>query len=160
MTRSYDGPAWRRWYATRKNDPAYVAKRRAYHAARRQRPDVQSKLKENARAYRERYRLPRLAYGVVQRCKRTGIECDRDFLLELVKSKPVRCPCCKRKINYKISNTVFYPIPDGPSLDRIDATKGYIRGNVAIICWRCNALKRDATLSELKKIVAYMEARL
>ena len=43
-----------------------------------------------------------------------------------------------------------------PSLDRIDNTKGYIKGNVKVISWRANAIKKDATLEELKALVNYL----
>lgn len=46
-----------------------------------------------------------------------------------------------------------------PSLDRIDNTKGYVKGNVAVMSMRANWLKADATLAELKKVVAYLERR-
>lgn len=48
--------------------------------------------------------------------------------------------------------------PNSPSLDRIDSSRGYVPGNVAVISWRANCLKRDGTLAEFRKIVAYMEA--
>lgn len=48
-------------------------------------------------------------------------------------------------------------LPSSPSLDRIDSTKGYIPGNVAIISHRANALKAGATPDELKAIISYME---
>ncbi len=39
-----------------------------------------------------------------------------------------------------------------PSLDRLDNSKGYIRGNVVVVSWRANRLKGDATADELETI--------
>jgi hypothetical protein len=47
-----------------------------------------------------------------------------------------------------------------PSIDRINTARGYAPGNVAIISWRANRLKNDATLAELQAIVGYIEALL
>ena len=43
------------------------------------------------------------------------------------------------------------------TLDRIDATKGYEKGNVQILSFRANTIKGDATLEELKLIVKNWE---
>lgn len=42
-----------------------------------------------------------------------------------------------------------------PSLDRIVPSKGYVKGNVMVISWRANALKRDASPEELRKLAAF-----
>ena len=36
-----------------------------------------------------------------------------------------------------------------PSLDRIDSSRGYVKGNIIVCSWRANFLKSDATLQEL-----------
>lgn len=52
------------------------------------------------------------------------------------------------------------PTPSSPSLDRIDSSKGYVPGNVAVISYRANTLKSDGTLEEFEAIVAYLRANL
>ena len=44
-----------------------------------------------------------------------------------------------------------------PSIDRKDPSKGYVKGNVWVISWRANRLKNNATLEELKMLVAALE---
>lgn len=65
---------------------------------------------------------------------------------------PEICPILKKPLNYgefeHNKNMV-------PSLDRIDSTKGYIKGNVQVISWRANSLKNNATDEELALLGAY-----
>lgn len=44
-----------------------------------------------------------------------------------------------------------------PSLDRIDPHGGYTHGNIVVMSFRANELKRDATLSELRAVLKYMQ---
>lgn len=67
---------------------------------------------------------------------------------------PAICPVLGMKLKARSARG---PIDCSPSLDRIDSSKGYVPGNVAVISFRANALKRDATLDELKKLVAWLE---
>jgi len=48
--------------------------------------------------------------------------------------------------------------PASPTLDRINPRLGYIVGNVAVISWKANSIKRDATLEELEKLLAFMKS--
>lgn len=50
-------------------------------------------------------------------------------------------------------------VNNAPSIDRFDNNKGYEKGNVAVISWRANNLKRDATLDELQKVVKWCAKR-
>jgi hypothetical protein len=42
-----------------------------------------------------------------------------------------------------------------PSLDKIIPELGYVKGNIAIVSWRVNRLKSDATIEELKAIAKF-----
>ena len=43
------------------------------------------------------------------------------------------------------------------TLDRIDNTKGYVRGNVWVISWRANRLKWNSTIDELRALVRALD---
>jgi hypothetical protein len=47
--------------------------------------------------------------------------------------------------------------PNSPSLDRMDNTQGYVRGNVQVISYRANMIKNNATVDELRRVLKYME---
>ncbi len=47
------------------------------------------------------------------------------------------------------------PLPNSPSIDRIDPERGYVKGNIKIISFRANQIKSDGSPSELKLVAAY-----
>jgi len=63
------------------------------------------------------------------------------------------CPLLgiKMKINKKVSKYNSY------TLDRIDAAKGYIKGNVQVISKKANTSKSDASIEEYEKIINNLE---
>jgi hypothetical protein len=42
-----------------------------------------------------------------------------------------------------------------PSLDRVVPSLGYVRGNVRVISYRANTLRRDASIEELEAVLRY-----
>jgi len=115
------------------------------------------KVKTNARE-RERRRSDPQRYlwtHVRDRSKRNGIP----FNLTIDDCKiPSICPVLGIPIVTGKVRAKGCMVDDNvPSVDRIDPTKGYIKGNVEVISWRANHLKNNATVEELEAIVNYMK---
>jgi len=66
---------------------------------------------------------------------------------------PKNCPLLGIKIRVTNKKTSF----NSPSVDRIDSTKGYNKENCWVISHRANTIKNNATLRELKMLVANLE---
>lgn len=64
---------------------------------------------------------------------------------------PAHCPVLGIPIavgHGKLSN-------NSPTLDRIVPQLGYVRGNVAVISYKANAIKRDASPEELQRVATW-----
>jgi hypothetical protein len=92
--------------------------------------------------------------GTKSRARKRGIE----FTITLADVPvPRDCPCCGRELQLRTGPIKKGPNAASPSIDRINPARGYIPGNVSVICWRCNELKRDATIAELRTILSWLE---
>lgn len=114
----------------------------------------QERLKRNKRkiAYRntERGRIGVALGSARNRAKAQGVP----FELTLDDLKiPTYCPVFNIPLNY---GKGMGPQKDSPSLDRIDPSKGYIRGNVQIISNKANVMKQDATKEDLLKFANWI----
>jgi len=70
---------------------------------------------------------------------------------------PEHCPIFNTPLVYNRKKGKTFQGWDSPTVDRIDNTKGYTKDNIAIISWRANSIKGNATLKELKSIVKWLE---
>ena len=68
---------------------------------------------------------------------------------------PTYCPILGIKLEY--SSAFDQKVEGSLSFDRIDSSKGYIKGNVQIISWRANRIKNNGTAEEHRKIADYID---
>ena len=91
----------------------------------------------------------RLLYkNIKSRCKRMGREFSIDIKDIII---PEKCPVFGFELKREDRETWMC----APSVDRIDSSKGYIKGNVTVVSRRANIIKRDATLEELEQLFNY-----
>lgn len=67
---------------------------------------------------------------------------------------PKKCPVLGIPI---VLNSDGSTVSGSPTLDRIDNSKGYVKGNVCVISHRANSIKRDSTYKELLLIIEYVK---
>ena len=64
------------------------------------------------------------------------------------------CPVFKVKMQIsKIGNRTKHPY--SPSIDRINPSKGYVRGNLILISDLANRIKSDATADQIGKVYKF-----
>lgn len=116
---------------------------RRLNNARRYREDKPRRL-EQMKKQREDNRTQFLLSHAKHRCKKDG----KEFNLELSDIIiPEFCPILGVKLT---SDQGKGQLQTNASLDRIDSTKGYIKGNVWVISRKANTMKSNATTEELK----------
>lgn len=86
--------------------------------------------------------------NIKSRCKRTGREFSIDLEDIII---PEKCPVFGFELKREDKQTWM----SAPSVDRIDSSKGYIKGNITVVSRRANILKRDATVEELELLLNY-----
>jgi hypothetical protein len=116
------------------------------HYKRNQGAFEEKRRKENANVEK------RIHSRVKSRAKGSGIQFDLDVSDIVV---PEVCPVLGMAIVSTNKGSGYHT--NSPSVDRIDPTKGYTKGNVRIISARANLLKSDATAHELRLVLQDLE---
>ena len=86
------------------------------------------------------------------RAKKRGLPYDQDPSGLVL---PDFCPVLSIPLKY--SERRGRPASDSPSLDRVVPQRGYVISNLRVISWRANVLKRDASIDEIRRVLAYVE---
>ena len=127
-----------------------------FHRNQGKRNGLHSSCKECRKKYQQSNPVMRqtqaMVYHARQRAESKGLafNIDRDYVRSIVSS---HCPIFGTPLAWSAArNNGGMALPNSPSLDRIDPSKGYVKGNVWIISNRANAIKNDASHEELKLV--------
>lgn len=102
----------------------------------------------------KRWRNSNLVGRIYHDAKRRARENNLDFDLG---REDVQIPAACPVLGIPIVHHQGSPKDGSPSLDRIDNTKGYVKGNVAVISMKANRIKNNASLEEVRLVLQYME---
>lgn len=92
-------------------------------------------------------RLRNFIHSMWKAAKKRAKERGLDFNIEESDIViPKICPILEVPLEFGTKDNYNY----SPSLDRIDNTKGYIKGNIQVISKKANTMKNSATLQELQ----------
>jgi len=96
-------------------------------------------------------------------CKNSAKQRNLEFDIEPTDIiVPVMCPVLNIPLDTHAESGVgsghdWKINPYRPSVDRINNSKGYVKGNIEVISWRANSLKKDASLNEIEMLYNHMK---
>lgn len=111
--------------------------------------------REKVTAYRHNNPIKTMLYDAKRRATKKGWLFDIDESDIFI---PEKCPVFGITMERQRGQGGFAKTDNSPSLDRIDPTKGYVRGNVVVVSNKVNLLKSYATVNELELIVNYYKS--
>lgn len=93
-------------------------------------------------------RIKNLESSILQQCKKRAMSKGLEFNLTLEDIViPEKCPILEVPFVQGTKENYMYT----PSIDRIDNSKGYVKGNIQIISMKANTMKNSASFEELQK---------
>lgn len=101
--------------------------------------------------------------GAKDRARQNNIPFDitLDYLIELWEHQKGKCALSGIEMTFDLKKG---RTPTNLSIDKIDRKKGYIRGNIQLVCMACNQIKSDLSEDKMyyfcKKIVEAYENRI
>jgi len=151
------GRAWK------EHSPTYKIKRKEcqerYKKIAREKALINKKKMRKEQPFLVRCRVMRS--GMVSRSKKQNLPFDNEILtVEYLQTRITnnpKCECCGKSFNHLIKDGK--PNDDSPTIDKIIPSLGYVESNIAILCWRCNNLKRDANSSELSQVANWLKSK-
>lgn len=100
-----------------------------------------------------------IEYRIFNSAKARAKKRSLDFNIELDDIIiPDYCPVFNIKIDKRLfKNSNRRPLDNSPALDRIDSSRGYLKGNIAVISYIANSIKNEGNAYEHDAIANFME---
>jgi hypothetical protein len=67
---------------------------------------------------------------------------------------PAVCPVLGIPLEQNLGGKIT---DNSPTLDKIVPSKGYVKGNITVMSWRANSLKKDASFEEIRKLYEWTQ---
>ena len=66
---------------------------------------------------------------------------------------PTNCPV----LGIKLAHGIDHPTDNSPTVDKVIPALGYVRGNITVISFKANSIKRNASAEDLRRVLQYVE---
>jgi hypothetical protein len=116
-------------------------------------PDFNKKRAVYRSKYNRENPCSKMYWNAKSRAKKKGLEFNLDKEDIVI---PQLCPLIGIELQHGMGNLC----DASPSLDRIDSSLGYVKGNVWVISHKANTMKSDATLAEIEMLVTNLRKKL
>lgn len=114
----------------------------------------QAKSTQKLKIWRHAHPARSLHLNIKSRAKRTGIEFNLDWQdIDI----PILCPALGIPIVVGTNEGMKKgPSANSPSVDRIDNTKGYTKGNIQVLSHKANTMKNSASPEQLVRFAKWI----
>lgn len=146
------GATWYQHYGRRMTDSEKQKVYAQRHPERIKARNAERDYKAMYVAARKRYEEDPRPY-LLKCAKRRAVKLGREFSITVDDIQiPSHCPVFGTELTVLSDSKAA---PNSMSLDRIDNSLGYIPGNVVVVSYRANTLKKDASIEELEAIINF-----
>ena len=128
----------RRWYA----ENGDANRERIREASRRWKADNPEKNAESLRRWAIEYPAKRLLQKCMQNAKKRSLTFALSLECVAAMLAPMVCSATGLPLHWEHEGA-SKANPWTPSIDRLDCSKGYVPGNVRVVCWAFNCMRAD-----------------
>lgn len=128
----------------RESSSRWIAKNpeKVREKARQYREENPEKVRNAVNAWRFKYPARQLVKQTHASARKRGLDCTLTVEMVEVMLAPMTCSATGLPLSWE-RNGDSYRRPWAPSVDRIDCSKGYVLGNVRIVCSAFNTMRNE-----------------